>query len=280
MPELPEVETVMRGLKAGLAGRRIRRARAYRPDLRFPLPQDFAERLVGRRILGLGRRAKYILVDLDDGWTWLIHLGMSGSLRFVADRREKAGKHDHVEIEAEAGKLLRFNDPRRFGIMDLVPTSDLARHKLLKGLGVEPLSRGFRGQDLENLLGGRKTSVKAALLDQRLIVGIGNIYAAEALFRAGIDPRRKAGTIRGEAAQRLARAIKAVLREAIAAGGSSLRNYVQADGELGYFQHRWRVYDREGQACIGCDCDAMKTGGVKRIQQGGRSTFYCPRRQK
>ena len=279
MPELPEVETVCRGLAARLEGRRLIRVLQRRPDLRFALPAGFARRLTGRRIERIGRRAKYILIYLDDGKVLICHLGMTG--RMLLGRGEPELEiHDHVVFFAEGDITLRFNDARRFGVMDLTTAAKLAEHKLLKGLGPEPLSQEFNGRRLAQALAGKRTPIKAALLDQRVVAGIGNIYASEALFRAGISPRRLARTVQGERAERLARAVTAVLEEAVAAGGSSLRDYVQADGELGYFQHRWQVYEREGRACPGCGCEIKTTGGIKRIVQSGRASFYCPRRQR
>jgi formamidopyrimidine-DNA glycosylase len=280
MPELPEVETVRRGLALRLEGRRLARVRQNRPDLRFPLPADFAARLQGRRVVAVKRRAKYLLLDLEDGTVLLAHLGMSG--RMLVERIEEAVSepHDHVVFETDDGWVVRFNDARRFGIMDLAERSTVFSHPLLAGLGPEPLEPEFDGPRLANALAGRATSIKAALLDQRIVAGLGNIYVSEILHRAGISPRRRAGSISGPRAERLAAAVKSVLAEAVAAGGSSLRDYVQTSGELGYFQHRWAVYDREGKACPDCDCDPAKTGGIRRITQGGRSTFYCPRRQR
>ena len=280
MPELPEVETVRRGLALRLEGRRFARVRQNRPDLRFPLPADFAARLEGRRIEAVKRRAKYLLIDLEDGTVLLAHLGMSG--RMLVTRREEAVSepHDHVVFETDDGWVVRFNDARRFGLMDLAAREDLERHPLLAGLGPEPLEPEFDGPSLATALAGRATSIKAALLDQRIVAGLGNIYVSEILYRAGISPRRRAGSIAGARAERLAAAVKSVLAEAVAAGGSSLKDYVQTSGELGYFQHRWAVYDREGRPCPGCDCDPIETGGIRRITQGGRSTFYCPRRQR
>jgi len=279
MPELPEVETVCRGLAARLEGRRLVRVLQRRPDLRFALPAGFARRLTGRRIERIGRRAKYILIYLDDGKVLICHLGMTG--RMLLGRGEPELEiHDHVVFFAEGDITLRFNDARRFGFMDLTTAAMLAEHKLLKRLGPEPLSPEFNGRRLAQALAGKRTPIKAALLDQRVVAGIGNIYASEALFRAGISPRRLARTVQGERAERLARAVTAVLEEAVAAGGSSLRDYVQADGELGYFQHRWQVYEREGRACPGCACEIKTTGGIKRIVQSGRASFYCPRRQR
>jgi formamidopyrimidine-DNA glycosylase len=280
MPELPEVETVRRGLAARLEGRRLARVRQNRPDLRFPLPPDFAARLEGRRVEKVGRRAKYLLLDLEDGTILLAHLGMSG--RMLVTRREDAASepHDHVVFETDDGWVVRFNDARRFGIMDLAERGTVADHPLIRGLGPEPLEPEFDGPRLARALKGRATSIKAALLDQRIVAGLGNIYVSEILYRAGISPRRRAGSIAGQRAERLAAAVKSVLSEAVAAGGSSLRDYVQTSGELGYFQHRWAVYDRKGKPCPDCECDPAKTGGVRRIAQGGRSTFYCPRRQR
>ncbi len=279
MPELPEVETICRGLAAHLAGRRLLRVLQRRPDLRFPLPPGFARRLAGRRVMSIARRAKYILAHLDDGQVLLCHLGMTGRL-VVGNGAGAYDTHDHVVFFVEGDVTVRFNDARRFGMMDLVAAEELAGHKLLKGLGPEPLDPAFDGPRLAAALAGKRTPIKSALLDQRVVAGIGNIYASEALFRAGISPRRLARTVQGERAARLALAVREVLAEAVAAGGSSLRNYVQADGELGYFQHRWRVYEHEGEPCPGCDCDIAATGGIRRIAQSGRATFYCPRRQR
>jgi formamidopyrimidine-DNA glycosylase len=281
LPELPEVETVVRGLRPHLEGRRLVRVLQRRPDLRFPLPKNFAARLQGRRVLGIDRRAKYILMRLDGEETLLCHLGMSG--RMVLGRNDDGAPletHDHVVFETDAGDVIRFNDARRFGMMDLVASDDLASHKLLCNLGPEPLGNRFDGKSLAASLKGRRTPIKAALLDQKVVAGLGNIYACEALFFAGLSPRRQAYTVQGGRAERLAWAVRDVLLRAIDAGGSSLRDFVQADGELGYFQHHWAVYGREGDACPGCDCDHRKPGGVRRLVQSGRSTFYCPTRQR
>lgn len=274
MPELPEVETVCRGLALKLLGRRILRVEQRRADLRFPFPADFAARLMGRRIDAIRRRAKYIVIDLDGDDILLVHLGMSGSMVVNEKRPAMLDRHDHVIFDIDDGTCVRFNDARRFGLMDLVPASGFQAHKLIRGLGLEPLEPAFDGPALAAMLKGRKTSVKLAIMDQRLVVGVGNIYASEALHRAGISPRRRAGSVQGTRAARLAAAIRQVLKEAIKAGGSSLRDYVQANGELGYFQHRWKVYDREGQACRQCG------GPIRRITQGARSTFYCPADQR
>jgi formamidopyrimidine-DNA glycosylase len=280
MPELPEVETVCRGLAAKLEGRRLRRVIQRRPDLRFPFPARFASRLQGRRIVRVDRRAKYILIHLDDDNIILGHLGMSGSMIVDTAPVTEFDRHDHVVFETDDGTAIRFNDARRFGFMHLVPRRELDRHPLLAKLGPEPLSTDFRGAVLAAALAGKKTSIKAALTDQRVVAGIGNIYASESLYRAGISPRRLAKTVQGQRAERLVAAIKQVLAEAIAAGGSSLRDFVQTNGELGYFQHHWAVYEREGQPCPGCDCGAPSAGGIRRIVQTGRSTFFCPRRQR
>jgi formamidopyrimidine-DNA glycosylase len=280
VPELPEVETVCRGLAATLEGRRLHRVIQRRPDLRFPLPVRFADRLQGRRIDRVYRRAKFILIRLDDDSVILAHLGMSGRMVVGAAPVAEFDPHDHVIFETDNGTAIRFNDARRFGFMHLVAASELDRHPLLSALGPEPLGNNFNGPVLAAALRGKKTPIKAAIVDQRVVAGIGNIYASESLFHAGISPRRMARTVQGERAERLAAAIKRVLEDAIAAGGSSLRDFVQTNGELGYFQHRWAVYEREGQSCPGCRCDASTAGGIRRIVQSGRSTFYCPNRQR
>lgn len=289
MPELPEVETVCRGLAGVLEGRRLARVQVRRKDLRIPFPPRLAETLTGRKVEKIRRRAKYILMDLDDDQVLIVHLGMSG--RMVVDKSgAPPGRHDHVILTTEAGDEIRFNDPRRFGLMTLASRDGLAAHKLFRHLGPDPLTPEFTPAALSAALKGRKTSIKAALLDQRIVVGVGNIYACESLYRAGISPTRKAGTVAGDRAGRLVPAIKAVLKEAIAAGGSSLRDHVQPSGELGYFQHAWKVYGREGESCACCGAAAKGAaakgtsakagrnkgkGIVKRITQGGRSTFYC-----
>ena len=279
MPELPEVETVARGLAKRLEGRKLVKVETRRGDLRWPFPKGFAKRLTGRRVDKVRRRAKYIVAELDDGNALLAHLGMSGRM-LLSKGRPTLETHDHVIFETDEGWVLRFNDARRFGMMDLWPLNDLNGHKLLKGIGPEPLGNEFNGPSLASSLKGKKTPIKAALLDQRVVAGLDNIYVSEALFRAGISPKRLAKSVQGDRAERLAAAVKAVLNDAIAAGGSSLRDYVQTDGELGYFQKQWRVYEREGRACWRCNCEAEDTGGVKRITQSGRSTYFCPRKQK
>jgi formamidopyrimidine-DNA glycosylase len=279
MPELPEVETVMRGLQARLEGRVIARARIGRPDLRWPLPAGLGQRLTGARVTGFRRRAKYILMRLDRGESLLIHLGMSGRMLIAVDDAADPALHEHVTLTTDDGFRVGFIDPRRFGSLDLVPTEAEDAHKLLVGLGPEPLDDAFNAATLSEALQSRKTPIKAALLDQRTVAGLGNIYVSEALFRAGLSPLRLAHSVAGARATRLVPAIKSVLTEAIAAGGSSLRDYVQTDGELGYFQHAWAVYGREGERCADCP-GAPGCAGIRRITQSGRSTFYCPRRQR
>jgi formamidopyrimidine-DNA glycosylase len=286
MPELPEVETVMTGLKPALEGRIFTCVETRRGDLRIPFPKGFAKRLTGRRVERLWRRAKYIMAELDGGETLVIHLGMSGSMSVYArgaDRKlgefyyERAqdgagmGKHDHVVFDTDAPARIVFNDHRRFGLMTLIGTEAIGAHKLFKDVGVEPLSSDFGAAFLSQALKNKKTPIKSALLDQRIIAGLGNIYVCEALWRARISPRRLARRVKPEEIEALVREIKAVLREAVKAGGSSLRDHKQVSGELGYFQHRFAVYDRENKLC------QRKDGGtIKRIVQSGRSSFYCP----
>ena len=279
MPELPEVETVMRGLQARLEGRRIVHAIAHRPDLRWPLPVNLAQRLTGARITSFRRRAKYILMRLDGGDSVLLHLGMSGRMVLSRERPNALTPHEHLVLETDEGWRVGFVDPRRFGSVDLIPTDQEDTHRLLSDLGPEPLGVDFTAASLAASLAGKRTPVKSALLDQRVVAGLGNIYVCEALFRARISPLRAAHTIPGVRAARLAPAIQETLREAIAAGGSSLRDYVQPDGELGYFQHAWKVYGREGERCEQCE-GPPGCAGVRRITQAGRSTFYCPVTQR
>ena len=277
MPELPEVETVVRGLERALSGKRLVRLDLARPDLRSAIPKGLAQRLANRRIERFTRRAKYILMHVEGGGVVIVHLGMSGRLIIAppgkAPPRER---HDHAVFHFDDGTELRFNDARRFGLLDYAEEQDLAEHPRFKHLGPEPLGNEFNGPTLANLLQGKKTPLKAALLDQRVVAGLGNIYACEAMYGAGLSPRRLARTVQDERAERLAAAIHDVLTRAIAAGGSSLRDYVQTSGELGYFQHHWAVYGKEGEPCPGCDCGK----GIKRIVQSGRSTFYCAKRQR
>ena len=289
MPELPEVETVRRGLVPVLAGRRISRVIQRRPDLRFPFPDDFARRLAGRTVRGIDRRGKYLLFALDDDNVWIAHLGMSG--RFVIDadgggvgptpRGDVDGLHDHIVIFTDDGAVIRFRDPRRFGFMDLTAAAALERHPMLSMLGCDPLGDKFTPAWLTGRLSGRSAPIKASLLDQAVVAGMGNIYASESLFRAGVSPQRPAASvIVARRAERLATAIRGVFREAIAAGGSSLRDHRQPSGELGFFQHQFAVYGRAGKACPGCRCDLADTGGVRPIVQSGRATFYCGRQQE
>ncbi|MFD1342191.1 bifunctional DNA-formamidopyrimidine glycosylase/DNA-(apurinic or apyrimidinic site) lyase [Litorisediminicola beolgyonensis] len=283
MPELPEVETVRRGLEPVMTGARISRADVNRPDLRWPFPDRMAERLTGARVDRLRRRSKYILADLDTGETLLIHLGMSGRMlisgdplgRFVHDHPAPE-KHDHVVLHMDSGAKITFNDPRRFGAMDLMATDGAEAHPLLRALGPEPLGNGFSEGHLVDALKGRTMPIKSALLDQKIVAGLGNIYVCEALFRGGISPARKAGRISSARVANLVPIIRETLQDAIAAGGSSLRDFRQADGELGYFQHSFDVYGREGERCRRESCG----GTVSRIVQSGRSSFYCPRCQR
>ena len=281
MPELPEVETVMRGMDAALRGRRIAHVDVRRKDLRVPFPKDLAKNLTGRTLAQFSRRAKYVLARLDDGQVLVIHLGMSGRVQLVGPQEEfTAGKHDHLVVTMQDGRRFALNDARRFGVVLLLPEDKMDSHASFKGLGPEPLGNGFDAAYLEEALAGRKTAVKVAIMDQRIVVGVGNIYACEALYQAGIDPRRAAGKITRAELDRLVPAIRDVLDRAIAAGGSTLRDYKQADGELGYFQHEFKVYGREGEGCPARGCACKKAGGIERIVQGGRSTFFCPVRQK
>lgn len=276
MPELPEVETVRRGLARVLEGRRLVRVEQRRPDLRIPFPERFAQRLTGRTVVGLARRAKYLLIELDNAEVLIAHLGMSGRMVIAGGNGPPPSPHDHVVFETDDGRRVVYNDARRFGLMTLVDRADLDTHPLMAGLAPDPLDAVFDGPFLAARLAGRHTPIKPALLDQRVVAGIGNIYACEALWRAHLSPRRLAATVTGRRADALAKALREAVTEAIEAGGSSLRDYVQADGELGYFQHRWAVYDREGVKCPGCRCG----GTVRRIVQANRSTFYCPARQR
>ncbi|WP_299700498.1 bifunctional DNA-formamidopyrimidine glycosylase/DNA-(apurinic or apyrimidinic site) lyase [uncultured Tateyamaria sp.] len=278
MPELPEVETVRRGLAPAMEGAVVARADVNRPDLRWPFPEKMAERLTGQQVLGLRRRSKYILADLGSGETLLVHLGMSGRMLVSGDplgqfvhEHPAPEKHDHVVLHMDNGARITFNDPRRFGAMDLLDTATADQHKLLAVLGPEPLGNAFNEDHLVAAFEGKNTPVKSALLDQRIVAGLGNIYVCEALYRAGISPTRKAGRISKQRVAALVPIIRDVLAEAIEAGGSSLRDFRQADGELGYFQHRFDVYGREGEPCRTPGCSHE----VTRIVQSGRSSFYC-----
>jgi formamidopyrimidine-DNA glycosylase len=275
LPELPEVETVRRGIAPVLEGRVLTRVLARRPDLRIPLPENFAGRIEGRRVEHVGRRAKYLLLRLEGDLVLLIHLGMSGRITIhpgATLARIEAGTHDHVLFETDGGDSLVYNDPRRFGLMTLAEGSALDSHPLLSNLGPEPLGNMFTGPHLSSALKGRSSSIKATLLDQRVVSGLGNIYVCEALYRARISPRRKASSVAGARAERLVPIIRQVLEEAIAAGGSTLKDYAKADGELGYFQHNFSVYGRAGEACAAEGCGRP----ISQIVQQGRSTFFCP----
>src|SRR5580692_10412368 len=301
MPELPEVETVRRGLQPAMEGAKIVKAEVRRKDLRFPFQKDFVARLEGQIVTGLGRRAKYLMADLSSGDVLVMHLGMSGSFRVVNDDhghtpgqfhrlRTEDRAHDHVVFHMSSGAAIVFNDPRRFGYMKIIARSKLEEEPLLKGLGPEPLGNEFDAAMLARSCASKKTSLKAALLDQRVVAGLGNIYVCEALFRSHLSPRRLAATLATKAGQRkgvagaeptdhasrLVTAIHAVLNQAIKAGGSSLRDHRQTSGELGYFQHSFQVYDREGERCQTANC----AGVVRRFTQNGRSTFWCPKCQK
>ena len=289
MPELPEVETVRLGLQPAMEGYTLTGAETRRSDLRVPFPKNFTARLRGRKVVALRRRAKYILADLDSGETLVIHLGMSGRMSVYAHGAQRKlgnyvydampegagnGKHDHVVFETDAPARIIFNDHRRFGLMTLVDTARLEDDKIFKDIGIEPLSDGFNTDHLARALEGKKTPIKSALLDQRVVAGLGNIYVCEALFRAGISPKRLAGAVKRERISPLVTAIRKVLKDAIAAGGSTLRDHAQATGDPGNFQHRFLAYGREG-----LPCKNKCPGTVKRIVQSGRSTFYCPKCQ-
>jgi formamidopyrimidine-DNA glycosylase len=276
MPELPEVETVCRGLAQVLDGRVIAELELRRKDLRFPFPLGLKSLVEGRRVAAVRRRAKYILIHLDDGGVLIAHLGMSGRMVIGPAAGLVLETHDHVVIRTDAGIAVRFNDARRFGFLDYTTEDGLSAHKLLRDLGPEPLGNEFNGPVLAAALAGKLSSIKAALLDQKVVAGLGNIYVSEALFYARLSPRRLAGTVTGGRAEKLAGAIKDVLGRAIEAGGSSLRDYVQTSGELGYFQHQWAVYGKAGERCPGCTC----TEHIQRIVQSNRSTFYCAKRQR
>jgi formamidopyrimidine-DNA glycosylase len=283
MPELPEVETVRRGLLPVMEGQLIAQAEVNRPDLRWPLPDRMADRLTGQRVTALRRRSKYILADLSSGETLLIHLGMSGRMLISGTmlgqfhhHHPAPQKHDHVVLHMESGARITFNDARRFGAMDLMPTTTAAAHPLLAGLGPEPFGNDFNEPYLTTALQGRKTPIKSALLDQRLVAGLGNIYVCETLYRAGISPLRLAGGLTSSAAAALVPLIREVLAEAIAAGGSSLRDFRQTNGELGYFSKEFAVYGREGQPCQTPGC----SGTITRTVQSGRSSFWCPSCQR
>lgn len=283
MPELPEVETVRRGLEPAMQGFVITNADIRRPDLRWPFPENMADRLTGKAVLGLRRRSKYILVDLSSGETLIVHLGMSGRMQVSGQDQGEfhhnhptPAKHDHVVIDMSNGARITFNDTRRFGAMDLATTDQVEYHWLIDKIGPEPLGNDFHEAYLADRLKGRTSPIKTALLDQRIVAGLGNIYVCEVLHRAKLSPKRKAGQVSVRKVQSLVPIIRQVLNEAIEAGGSSLQDHRQTNGELGYFQHNFRAYDRAGQPCQTPDC----TGEITRIVQSGRSTFYCPQCQR
>jgi formamidopyrimidine-DNA glycosylase len=281
MPELPEVETVRRGLLPAMEGKRFLRVETRRKDLRFPFPEKFNQRLEGARLNHMGRRAKYLVGELSTGEALIMHLGMTGRFTVAGKRPGKfhhthgeEEKHDHVVFDMQGGTRITFNDARRFGFMELWKTDELGEYPGFKGLGPEPISNEFSGAYLEEAFEGKKAPVKAALLDQRVVAGLGNIYVSEALFRSGINPKKLAGSIRRDKLEKLAVEVRKVIEEAIAAGGSTISDFGTPDGELGYFQHRFRVYDKEGKPCPSC------AKPIKRLVQSGRSTFFCSTCQK
>ena len=281
MPELPEVETVRRGLAPAMEGRSILALDVNRPDLRYPFPPSFAKRVAGMKVERLGRRAKFLHAELSSGEMLIMHLGMSGRFTVTggdvtayASEDNSDPKHDHVVFHMEGGITITYNDPRRFGFMELWPVAQWQAYPRLIEMGPEPLTNGFSAAYLDEALAGKAAPIKAALLDQKVIAGLGNIYVCEALHRAHISPRRKSSSIPGDRAARLAPVINEVIREAIEAGGSTLKDFASTDGALGYFQHRFQVYDREGEPCMACGTE------IKRITQSGRSTFYCGKCQR
>ncbi|GJL85455.1 MAG: formamidopyrimidine-DNA glycosylase [Micavibrio sp.] len=277
MPELPEVEIVKRGLEPAITGKVFKRAQIRRSDLRVPVPRNFKSVIEGQSVRKISRRGKYILIFLEGGQVVVLHLGMSGRIHIhEPGAAYKPEKHDHVILDMDDGGRIVFNDPRRFGMLYMAPANDWEKQDPFLKMGPEPLGNEFSGPCLEEKLRGRKSNIKSALLDQKIVAGIGNIYACEALFESGINPERAAGRIAGKDAECLAGSIRSVLQKAIAAGGSSLKDYRQTDGSLGYFQHAFSVYDKEGKKCPGCTCDT----DVRRIVQAGRSTFFCPVKQR
>ncbi|PCI33166.1 MAG: DNA-formamidopyrimidine glycosylase [Alphaproteobacteria bacterium] len=276
MPELPEVETVKKGIIPLLEGRQLFRVIQRRDTLRIPLPDNFAARLTGRTVERITRRAKYLLLHLDGGESLICHLGMSGkmTLKAAADRTvpDVFEKHDHIILETDAHDLVIYNDPRRFGLMTLCPTDELDQHRLFRDMGPEPLGNEFNGEYLLKKLEKRRSPIKNVLLDQRVVVGLGNIYVCEALFVAGMSPEKKACDLDAEEAEKMVPIIRDILLRAIEAGGSTLKDYARVDGELGYFQHEFKVYGREGEPCVNATCDSK----IKRLIQSNRSTFYCP----
>ncbi len=281
MPELPEVETVMRGLAPVMLNNKVSKVKLYRKDLRVPFPKNMEGELAGLSIVSLKRRAKYILVYFDGGLILSVHLGMSGRILInPKNNKYDLKKHDHMVITLQDGVQIIYNDPRRFGMVFILKASELETHAAFRHLGPEPLGNEFSAPYLVESFKNKKASIKQALLDQRMVVGVGNIYASEALYQSNINPQKLAGEITAKKAEELVIATRDVLRRAINAGGSTLKDYRHTDGGLGYFQHNFQVYDQEGKACPDCNCNIDKTGGIKRIVQSGRSTFYCPSKQK
>lgn len=281
MPELPEVETVMRGLSPYMQGEVIERVILKRKDLRIPFPKNLSQQLQGRRVLNLSRRAKYILITLDNNVVLVVHLGMSGRVDVVeAEQDFQIRKHDHFILGLHSGVRIIYNDPRRFGMIFTVDQKAIENHKSFAMLGPEPLGNGFSATYLKEKLKGKKQSIKQAIMDQRVVVGVGNIYVCEALYESGIDPTKKAHEVSLKKLENLTRSIRHVLRKAINAGGSTLNDYRQADGSLGYFQHHFKVYDQEGTLCPKCKKAEYKKPCIRRLAQSGRSTYYCARTQK
>ena len=282
MPELPEVETVCRGIAPTLKGKLICGVVVRRFDLRLPIPKNFVARVKSQRVLSVKRRGKYILIELSGQNSIICHLGMSGRLTVhkTGQRAPLAGPHDHVDLVTENGDSIRFNDPRRFGLITLVNTNDIMSHKLFRNMGPEPLSEVFNPITLIDSLSNKEISIKEALLNQQIVAGLGNIYVCESLYRSGISPKRLAKNVRGKRAFRLVYAIKDVLQGALEAGGSSIKDHINPNGQLGYFQTTFNVYSKEGKPCSNADCDSRVCCGIKRIVQGGRSTFYCSYKQR
>ncbi len=281
MPELPEVETVMRGLEPALKGAEIVKAQTHRKDLRIPFTPKLKQKLEGRRVNHLSRRAKYILIHLDDDNILVIHLGMSGRITIIpAGESYDPQKHDHFTLELKSGAQIIYNDPRRFGMIFLIGADEIETHKAFAHLGPEPLGNEFSGPVLAARLKNKKVAIKQALLDQEVVVGVGNIYASEALYMAGIKPTKRAELIKGEKAQLLVQCVRDVLSRAIKAGGSTLKDYRHADGELGYFQHSFTVYDRAGEVCPKCKAAGIEKPCIKKIVQSGRSTYFCAKTQR
>lgn len=280
MPELPEVETIVRELQPLMAGQTIDKSVVHTKKIRIDVPENLPKKLKAQKVLSVTRRAKYILINLENGHVLIIHLGMSGRIH-IRELKDKTPqeKHDHLRMSLSNGKEIIFNDPRRFGLIAYVAESGLDEHALFSHLGPEPFDKTFTAKFLEDAFRNKKTAVKIALMDQTLVVGVGNIYACEALYESGIDPALPAQNLAFSRLETLAKEIRNVLKRAIKAGGSTLKDYRKTNGDLGYFQHKFSVYDREGRACGHCDCRVDKTGGVQRMVQGGRSTFYCPRKQ-